>query len=483
MSVQRPVAAPPEIDLAQAFSQGPRTVRRTWIVATTLGETAGFLVPALVAVFAFDLHPALTLLLMVSAGLVEGAVLGAAQSVVLRREFLGFSRASWIAATSVGAAAAWCLGMLPSTFYPAWTDWSPVLTVSLAVVLGLALLATIGFAQWLVLRHHLARSRTWVPANAVAWLLGLGVLMGIAMPLWREGQSTALVVAIGVLGGLAMAATVAVVTGLWLARLVRPRSGAAQVTRPVPPGVPEDDWTRLAQPTDRFRVFDPTQLEDLPDPVQRWMRHAIAPGATLLTGVDQEWNGHLRLGKTWRQFCSRQRATLDDGFVWSARTRLHGLPVAGFDRFTRQQGQMSWRILRRVRLSAESGDEVTRSSAGRLAAELLACVPSVALDPAVRWEPIDQGSAVAHITVGGKDQAVTVGVDPLGRLRQVSMDRWGTPPGWPFGNYHFGALLSEERRFDGYLVPTEVVAGWHFGTARWDEGMFLRYRVVSCSFH
>jgi hypothetical protein len=217
---------------------------------------------------------------MVSAGLVEGAVLGAAQSVVLRREFLGFSRSSWIAATSVGAAAAWCLGMLPSTFYPAWTDWSPVLTVSLAVVLGLALLATIGFAQWLVLRHHLARSRTWVPANAVAWLLGLGVLMGIAMPLWSEGQSTVLVVAIGVLGGLAMAATVAVVTGVWLARLVRPRSGAAQVTRPVPLGVPEDDWTRLAQPTDRFRVFDPTQLEDLPDPVQRWMRHAITPGAT-----------------------------------------------------------------------------------------------------------------------------------------------------------------------------------------------------------
>lgn len=482
MSVQRPVAAPPDVDLAQSFSQGPRVVRRAWIVATTVGEAVGFTVPGLVAVFAFDLDPALTLLVMVAAGMVEGAVLGAAQSVVLRREFLGFSRGAWVAATSLGAGVAWLLGMLPSTLYPGWTHWSPALTVPVAVVLGVALLASVGFAQWMVLRHHLARSRTWVPVSMVAWLAGLGVLMAVVTPLWRPGQSPVLVVAVGVLGGLAMAATVAVVTGLWLGRLVRPR-GASPVTRPAPRGVPQDDWATLARPTDRFRVFDPTELDGFPEPVQRWMRHAITPGATLLSGVDQEWSGHLRLGRSWRQFCSRQRATLRDGFVWSARTRLRGLPVAGFDRFTHDEGQMSWRVLRRVRLASESGEEVTRSSAGRHAAELLAAVPSVALDPTVRWEEVDDQHATAHLMVGGKDQAVTVRVDPVGRLREVSMERWGTPPAWPYGQYAFGALLGEERRFDGYLVPTEVVAGWHFGTPRWDEGMFLRYRVVRSSFH
>jgi hypothetical protein len=44
-------------------------------------------------------------------------------------------------------------------------------------------------------------------------------------------------------------------------------------------------------------------------------------------------------------------------------------------------------------------------------------------------------------------------------------------------------VLTEERRFDGYLLPTEVVAGWHIGTSRWDEGVFLRSRIVRCSFH
>jgi len=479
MSVQRPVVRP-DADLHQYFSQGPRALRRSWLVATTLGESAGFLVPSVVAALVWGRHPGLTLVVMVAAGVGEGLLLGAAQSIVLGREFLGFSRIAWTAATAAGAAAAWFLAMLAVTTSPAWTHWPPAVTVPLGLLLGFSVLVSIGLAQWTVLRRHVARSRTWVPVNAAAWLLGLGVLLGITTPLWHEGQSTALVVAIGALGGLAMALTVAAVTGWWLVRLVSPRATEA---RPSPPGVPERDWVALTEPTDEFRVFDPVLLEPLPEPVQRWMRHVLAPGAALLTGVEAEWTGHLRLGRTWRTFYSRGRSTLTGGFVWSARTRVAGLPVTGFDRYTRDEGEMRWRVLGRLRLIGASGDEVTRSAAGRHAAELLAAVPAVALDPAVTWEPVDHLRATAHVVVGGEVHRVEVTVDPAGRLRALEMARWGTPPGAAFGSHRFGVLLGEERRFDGYLVPTEVVGGWHIGTGRWDEGIFMRYRVVRCSFH
>lgn len=480
MSVQRPSVASPDVDLHQYFSQGPRALRRSWFVATTLGESVGFLVPSVVAALVWDLHPGLTLVLMVLAGVGEGLLLGAAQSVVLGREFLGFSRVAWTGATAAGAAAAWFLAMVAVTASSTWTQWPPVLTAPLGLLLGLSLLASVGLAQWTVLRHHVARSRTWVPVNVVAWLVGLGVLLGITTPLWQEGQSTAVVVAIGVLGGLGMALAVAAVSGWWLARLVSPRAGAA---RPCPPGVPERDWAALAESTDEFRVFDPVLLEGLPEPVQRWMRHAVAPGAALLTGVEVEWTGHLRLGRSWRTFFSRERSTLAGGFVWSARTRVVGLPVTGFDRYTRGEGEMRWRVLGRLRLVSASDDEVSRSAAGRHAAELLAAVPAVALDPAVTWEPVDHLRATARIVVGGEPHRVTVTVDPVGRLRELEMDRWGTPPGASFGSHRFGVLLGEERRFDSYLVPTEVVGGWHIGTGEWGEGIFMRYRVVRCSFH
>jgi hypothetical protein len=451
------------------------------VLATTFGETLGFLVPALAATVAFDLYPAFTFVLMLAAGVLEGIVLGTAQAFVLRREFLGFSRGAWVGATALGAGVAWFIGMLPSTFYPAWTDWPVAVTVPLAVVLGGALLASIGLAQWTVLRRHVARSRTWAPVNAVGWLLGLGLFVGVTTPLWREGQSTALVVGIGVVGGLVMALTVALVTGWWLARLVRPFP--ARGGRPRPAGVPEADWAALGASTDGFRVFDPVLVADLPEPVQRWLLHTVAPGAALLTGVDAEWTGHLRLGRSWHLFYARHRATKDLGFVWAARTRTAGLPVTGFDRFTRGEGEMRWRALRRVRVMSAAGEEITRSVAGRHAAELFVFLPTVALDPSVRWEQVDHLHATAHLVVGGEEQAVTLGFDPIGRLRQVETDRWGTPPGGELGRHRFGAILSEERRFDGYLVPTEVVAGWHIGSDRWDEGVFLRFRVVRCTFH
>jgi hypothetical protein len=481
MSVQRPPAVERDVDLHEFFTQGPRALRRSWFLATSSGACVGFLVPALVAVLTFDLHPAGFLLLVMTAGAVGGGTLGAAQSVVLRREFLGFSTAGWTVATGLGAAVAWLIGMLPLTFARTWTGWPPVVTVPLGLVLACVLLVAVGHPQSAVLGRHVARPRSWVLANAVAWAAGLGVLLAVAGPLWLPGRSAVLAVAV-VVGVAGMALTVSVLTGLWLVRLACPRDGRRrQPQRPV--GVPQRDWASLARSTDDFRVFDPTALEHLPDPVQRWLRHAVTPGAMLLTGVETEANGYIRLAGGWRGFGARQRSTLHVGYLWSGRSRVLGMPAIGCDRYTHDQGELRWRLPGRLRLATETGESATRSAAGRHAVELLATVPAVALDPSVRWEEVDHDHATAHIRLDDEDQAVTVTVDPHGRLRQVEVDRWGNPPRSAFAPYRYGALLGEERSFDGYLVPTEVAAGWHIGTDKWDEGCMLRYRIVRCSFH
>ncbi|MFI9815876.1 hypothetical protein [Saccharothrix variisporea] len=190
---------------------------RAWVLVVTVAEFVGFAVPATVGVLTRDSAAVPALL---AAGAVEGAVLGWGQASVLRRALPGLSRARWVAATAGAAVLAYLVGLAPSTGGSVITTWHPVLLAVVAAVLGGVLLASIGTAQWLVLRRHVRRAGRWVGVTAVAWLLGLGVFLGFTMPLWQPGQAVATSVVIGVVGGLLMAATTAVVTGYVLRTLV-----------------------------------------------------------------------------------------------------------------------------------------------------------------------------------------------------------------------------------------------------------------------
>lgn len=189
-------------------------------------------------------------------------------------------------------------------------------------------------------------------------------------------------------------------------------------------------------------------------------------------------HGSIRLGD-WRTFQAAQRLTPSDGFVWSANANLFGMPVVGFDRYTRGSGQMRWLLLNLFPVMRGSGVDVSRSSAGRHAGELLTFVPAAALDRAVSWSRDGGERATAHLRVGSWSFDVTVTVDESGALRELMMRRWGSIGGQPFAEHVFGASFEGEVNGDGFTVPSRVTAGWHHGTDRWGEGQFIRYEIDS----
>lgn len=193
----------------------------SWLWWVTAAETVGFCVPAIVAALTVNSPTVLSLPSLLAAGAVEGAVLGAAQARVLRRALPTLPVRGWVAATSLAAVFAWLLGMSPSTFGNSLQAWPTAVIVGVAVVAGVALLLSMGVAQWLVLRRHAVAGKTWIGATAIGWLAALAVFLLIAMPLWHEGQTRLTIAIIGAVAGLAMAATFAGVTGRWAVRLQR----------------------------------------------------------------------------------------------------------------------------------------------------------------------------------------------------------------------------------------------------------------------
>lgn len=193
---------------------------RSWLAWVTLGEIAGFAVPALVGASAVAAPIAVQVPALLVAGAVEGAVLGVAQARVLRRALPAVSPPEWTAATAAGAGVAWSAGLTPGYAWDRVADLPPAVQVVAGFGLGSVLLLSIGVAQWLVLRRVLARAGWWVPATAVAWLAGLAGFMAVSTPLWRPGQPWPVVVAVGVLAGTVMAAVMAAITGAALARML-----------------------------------------------------------------------------------------------------------------------------------------------------------------------------------------------------------------------------------------------------------------------
>lgn len=198
---------------------GDRALWWAWTRWATLGEFSGFAVPAVVGAVISGWPAAATLVAMVAAGAVEGSLLGWSQWWVLRRRVPQVRAGAWVGATAAAAALAWSIGMLPSLTDGELPSWPPVLLVLAAGLLGLVLLASIGTAQWWVLRAHVPRCGRWVLTTAGAWLAGLTVFSAFTMPLWQPGQAAWLVAIIGLAGGLLMAVTVAAITGWGFLRL------------------------------------------------------------------------------------------------------------------------------------------------------------------------------------------------------------------------------------------------------------------------
>lgn len=204
---------------------------REWTVALVLGELVGFLPPALAgaALAAAGAGDVLLVAGLTVAGTGEGLVLGAFGARVLARHAPRVDGRAWTIGTGVAAGVAWLAGMggaalLGGGDLPAWT-------VGVVVAGMVVALFGMGVAQWLVLRRARAGTGSWVWASAGAWLVGVAIPVA-ALSVVPDGWPAFAHAAVGVVAAVAMGATVGLLTGRTLRRLLRGDAASGQSTTP-----------------------------------------------------------------------------------------------------------------------------------------------------------------------------------------------------------------------------------------------------------
>jgi hypothetical protein len=220
----------------------------------------------------------------------------------------------------------------------------------------------------------------------------------------------------------------------------------------------------------RGERFRPEMVDDLPEPARRYFLHAIRPGTELASSVVLEMDGQIRLQPDgpWLPMQARQVLGPPRGLVWEATAGRGLMRFAGADTCAEGRGRMIFRLWDWIPIVQGDGPDLSRSARGRLAGEAIWSPAALLPGRGVTWEPVDGRSARATQVVDGEPIPMTLTVEADGRLRSVTMERWGdkTDDG-RYAPIPFGFEVLEERDFGGYTIPSRAAGGWWFGTDRY----------------
>ncbi|MBH8551746.1 hypothetical protein I8751_05015 [Nostocaceae cyanobacterium CENA357] len=230
-------------------------------------------------------------------------------------------------------------------------------------------------------------------------------------------------------------------------------------------------WRSLeSSPTgDRFTE---DMVAELPPPVQRYFLHSIAPGTPLASSVSLEMSGSFRMAqdKPWIPMRAKQITSALKGFVWKAVIGSGLFKFMGADYYANKSGQMRFALWGLIPLVNVQNPDITRSAIGRFVGEFFWLPSALLLQRNVTWKEIDDKTIQASLKVDGEPVTLTMVTDIDGKLLKVSFPRWGehTEDG-SYTYIPFGGEFQEEHTFGGFTIPSQISAGWWFGTERYSE--------------
>ncbi len=244
-----------------------------------------------------------------------------------------------------------------------------------------------------------------------------------------------------------------------------------------------DEITLSLQTPPGDETFSEQMVADLPDPARRYFLRAIEPGTPLANSVSLKMTGTFRLKPDgdWMPMTADETLNLRKGFVWRAKIGSGLISFSGGDHYFEGTGRMKFRMWGIVPVASATGHDTARSSIGRFVAEAFWLPSALLPQRGVKWTVINDELAQATVIVDGETVSVTFNVASDGRLRQITLSRWGdkTIDG-SYGYAPFGGEMTAERRFGGYTIPSELGAGWWFGTDHYVE--FFRAKIEDAVF-
>jgi hypothetical protein len=212
--------------------------------------------------------------------------------------------------------------------------------------------------------------------------------------------------------------------------------------------------------------LDPGDLGELPEPVRRYLHATHAVGLPGIHHVEARWRGRIRAtaNDPWMPFTAEQLLFPGEPsrfFLMHARRGV--LPVEVLHVYRGGSASMRVRILSLLPIVDASGPELDRAETVTMLNDLALLAPAALIDPAIRWERIEETTARARYTVGTTTVGATLEFDDSGELTNfVSDDRLAiSSDGETFTRRRWSTPVEAYRRFGERRCFTRGEGRWH----------------------
>jgi hypothetical protein len=231
------------------------------------------------------------------------------------------------------------------------------------------------------------------------------------------------------------------------------------------------------------RILEGKDINDLPEPVQNWLRNSGAVGKDMISigKISQKAEMKMKPGQeTWISATAIQYTNIDSpAFIWTVDAKMNRLlNFKGRDKFENGRGEMLIKLNSLINVVNAQGEKLNEGSLQRYLGEMV-WFPSLALSPYITWEAIDSMTAKASMIYKGTSGSGTFYFNTEGDFIRFSALRFmGNEPG--ARRYEWILLVDEYRSFEGIKVPSKMTATWKLDNENWT---WLKLEIVDVKYN
>jgi len=222
-------------------------------------------------------------------------------------------------------------------------------------------------------------------------------------------------------------------------------------------------------------VVTEADIADLPDPVQKWLRHSQIIGNEKVFAVRLKQEGVFRTkpGGNWMPFAATEYYTVaPPAFIWYTTMKAAPLfSITGRDMYADGKGNMLIKVLSLFTVADAIGPAMDQGTLIRFLNEIM-WFPSAALSDYIQWKSIDANSAEATMSYRGVTASAVFYFSESGELTNMMADRY-MDTGGKFLLEKWATPIAEYGEFHGIRIPQKGEGVWQL-----EPGDFSYVRIT-----